>query len=77
MNPPVDAPASRQRRPVTDTGETGEGGLELVTAARDEAPCLVVDDDGVALGHQARRFVGHGPADEHGAPDHELMGVRP
>ena len=39
VNPPVDAPASRTRRPRTSTREARERGGELLAAAGDEAGC--------------------------------------
>jgi len=74
VNPP--STPRVQATPVEDgNGETLQGGVELVAAARHETPVIADDDDGIALGHQTRRLVGHRAGDEDGAPGDEVMGV--
>ncbi len=66
MNPPVDAPASRQRRPDTSTAKRSRAASSFCPprdTKRRESD--VEDDHGVGLGHEAGRLVGGRPADQH------------
>ena len=64
MNPPVDAPASRQSRSRGSTARTDPGRPELLSPARDVSPCRPITCTGV-VGHHARRPSWPGSRDRH------------
>ena len=79
MNPPVEAPASRARRPVrwAQLAEGGERAGELESAAARVFGVVDVFGDGDGLGgeHLRRRFRRAGSVDAHAARGDEFGGV--
>ena len=72
MNPPVDAPASRARRPRTSTAKRVERGGQLLAAAGDEAGWLAAQLDRLAGAHQPGRGLGGAPTDADASGDDRL-----
>ncbi len=65
VKPPVEAPTSSTRRPVTSMPKCVEGGVELLAAASDEPRRRAGDDQRVAGGDEPCRLVGDRAVDEH------------
>ena len=65
VNPPVDAPQSRTRRPPTSMSNRLECGVELLAAATDEPRRRTGDGEVVGGRDQSGRLVGGGAVDEH------------
>ena len=61
VNPPVEAPASRARRPVTSMPNRSRAASQLLPAPADEPAAVAGQLDGFVGGHQAGRLVGHRP----------------
>ena len=61
MNPPVDAPASRARRPAGSTANRAERGRQLLAPAGHEAGWISGDHDGLVWCHEARGLGRGGP----------------
>ena len=65
VKPPVEAPASRARRPVGSMSKRSRAARELLAAPADEAGRCAGQLDGLGGGHQPRRLVGHRAGHQH------------
>ena len=75
VNPPVDAPASSARTPVTSTLEHVEGVIELLGAAAHEPCGRAGDHEGIAGGDLTRRLVGDRAVHEHAVVGDQGLGL--
>ena len=75
VNPPVEAPASRARRPATSTPNRVEGGVELLAAAAHEAGRAPSSSTGSPGVDQASRLGRRGAADGHPPGRDQLLGL--
>ena len=76
MKPPVDAPASRARRPAMAHGEAVQRRGELPPAAADEGRRGPEHDDRLVRRHEARRLLGRRAGDEDAARGDGRLGLR-
>ena len=77
MKPPVEAPASRARRPVTAIGKRSSAASSLRPPRPTKGDGGPEQDDRLVRGDEARRLVGRGAGDEDGAGGDGRLGLLP